>query len=102
MKKFRILFVTATAIVILLFGFNMIFYTPYIPMYRNSGYDHIFEKRPELLTPKHKVYMQVILKRNNEKFYIKSDLIYIKRTLSWNSDLLSNYTMKAIYMESEE
>ena len=83
----------------LLVGCDMIFYTPYIPLYRNSDPDHTIENNESLLTPEHIKYMQVVLDKNNEKFYVKGDTLYIKKTLSRNEDLLSNYTMKAIYME---
>lgn len=91
--------VSLIIIVTLLSGLNMILYTPYIPMYRYSGSDHNIEEDDSLLTNDHLKYMQIILEKNNEAFRVKNGVLYIKRTLQWNIDLLSNYTMKAMSME---
>jgi hypothetical protein len=79
----------------------MFFYTPYVPMFRHSDPDHTIEEKQELLTQEHIEKMQTILQENNEKYYLKDDQLYIKRSLQSDKDLLSNYTMKALYLEGK-
>lgn len=85
--------------VILLGGCDMLLYTPYVPLYRHSDPHHTIEGRKSLLTPGHINYMRIILEAYNESFYMKDGVLYIKRTLQRNRDLLANFTSKAIYME---
>ena len=80
---------------------NIILYTPYKPLYRHSGSDHKIEEKESLLTPEHIKYVLAILYENNEIFYVDKGDIYIKRSLKNNEDLLSNYTMKALYIEKQ-
>jgi len=86
-------------LILLLGGCDMFFYTPYTPLYRHSDPNHSIEENGSLLTPLHIKYMKVVLDKNNEKYHLKDGVLYITRSLSRNEDLLSNYTMKALYME---
>jgi len=74
----------------------MIFYTPYIPMYRHADPDHRIEERPALLTEEHRDKMLIVLDRHNEKYRLRDGQLLIKRSLMRNVDLVSNYTMQAL------
>lgn len=83
-------------------GCEMLFYTPYVPMFRHSDPDHTIEEQRALLTQTHIEQIQIVLQENNEKFYLEDGQLYIKRSLHNDKDLLSNYTMKALYLESNQ
>lgn len=100
--KFKRIIIVSIVALILFSGRNMLLYTPYTPLYRDSDPDHTIAERKSLLTPEHMKYIQVVLEAYDESFYVKDGVLYIKRTLQWDTDLLANFTSKALYMEREK